>query len=227
MAEELYALTKQDVEVLRRMLSLENDILRLLNPNNPTVRANRERPNLVGILLDDLFSGGSVEMAILEYEVTNEIQRVILRGEVTGGTFTLTFSGKETGAIPFNATQAEFRNALEALDNINPGDVSVSAFNGQWIIEFTGQYAATDVALVTLNITNLSGESKGSTVNVGKWVDSGRTVTVHGVIPVGDPTPLIKGATAVAIPFPRIGYGLIAVECRNFGPLAVNGGGIY
>lgn len=45
----------------------------------------------------------------------------------TGGTFTLKVNGETTEAIAFNATAATIQAALEALDGIEPGDVTAVA----------------------------------------------------------------------------------------------------
>lgn len=87
----------------------------------------------------------------------NEQQEVTI-GSQTGGTFTLTFDGQETGNIDFDATSGEVQTALEALSNIASGDVVVTG-SGPWIVEFQGTYEGTDVALMTIDGTNLTGGS--------------------------------------------------------------------
>lgn len=80
----------------------------------------------------------------------NEKQFVRILGTATGGTFTLTFDGATTGAIAYNASAATVQSALEALSNIASGDVSVSgSAGGPWTVEFTGNYANSDVVLMT------------------------------------------------------------------------------
>lgn len=54
---------------------------------------------------------------------TPEVQRVTITGTPTGGTFTLTFGGQTTGPIAYNATAATVQAALEALSNVDPGDI--------------------------------------------------------------------------------------------------------
>lgn len=54
---------------------------------------------------------------------TAEVQTVTITGAPTGGTFTLTFNGQTTAAIPYNATAAQVQSALEALSTIVPGDI--------------------------------------------------------------------------------------------------------
>jgi hypothetical protein len=91
----------------------------------------------------------------------NEIQRVVLAGPPTGGTFTLTFSGQTTGNIAFNANAATITTALEALSNIAPGDVTVTGTDARdFTVEFKQAYAGSDVPLMTGNGANLTGGAK-------------------------------------------------------------------
>lgn len=55
-----------------------------------------------------------------------EVQTVTITGGPTGGSFTLTFDGQTTAAIPYNAAAADVRTALEALSNLAVGDVTTS-----------------------------------------------------------------------------------------------------
>jgi hypothetical protein len=97
---------------------------------------------------------------------TNEVQGVAITGSPTGGTFTLTWSGQTTAAIPYNATAAQVKTALVALSNIGPGDVDVTGgpLPGTGVsVTFKGQYIGTDVAAMTKNAGGLTG---GSTPDV-------------------------------------------------------------
>jgi hypothetical protein len=83
---------------------------------------------------------------------TNEVQTVTITGTPTGGTFTLTFNGQTTGNIVYNAAAAVAKTALDALSNINVGDVTVGGGPGPgtpYTVTFTGQYASTNVAQMT------------------------------------------------------------------------------
>jgi hypothetical protein len=83
----------------------------------------------------------------------NEVQTVTLaNAPAAGSTFTLNFSrpapdsdSATTAAIPYNATTGEVQEALEALSNIEPGDVAIGGSPESWSIEFTGRFADTDV----------------------------------------------------------------------------------
>jgi hypothetical protein len=83
---------------------------------------------------------------------TNEVQTVTITGTPTGGSFTLTYNGQTTAAIAYNATSVAVRTALEALSNINAGDVTTGGgpLPGTAVtVTFTGQYAATNVNAMT------------------------------------------------------------------------------
>jgi hypothetical protein len=60
----------------------------------------------------------------------NEVQAITMPGAVSGGTFTLGFGplvgGQTTGAIAWNATAAQVKTALEALSNVQTGEVNTA-----------------------------------------------------------------------------------------------------
>lgn len=89
-----------------------------------------------------------------------EVQNVTITGSPTGGTFTLTFDGQTTAGIVYNATPAQVKTALEALSNINPGDVITAGTNlptGPVSVTFAGQYAGVNVPQMTGNAASLTG----------------------------------------------------------------------
>ena len=95
----------------------------------------------------------------------SEVQTVTITGGPTGGTYTLTFSGQTTAAIPYNATAAQVKTALEALSNIDPGDVAVSGGphpGTPIVVTFGGQYMGDDEPQMT---------ASGSEVLAGFLVD--------------------------------------------------------
>jgi hypothetical protein len=82
-------------------------------------------------------------------------------GEPTGGTYTLTFDGDETGLIQWDATIAEVELALEAIDSIPNGSVAVTAeitdyTDGDLIFTFSGDLEGVQDDMV-LDATNLTG----------------------------------------------------------------------
>jgi hypothetical protein len=73
--------------------------------------------------------------------------------DATGGTFTPTVAGEATDAVAFDATAAQLQAALEANDNIAPGDVVVTGGPGgtaAYVIEWKGAYAGGNDPAVTV-----------------------------------------------------------------------------
>lgn len=87
----------------------------------------------------------------------NEVQTVTL-SNATGGTFTLSFGGQETGNIPYDALASEVEEALEALSTIGEGNVDVSGSSGgPFAVTFIRDLGNQDVALMEADESNLTG----------------------------------------------------------------------
>lgn len=71
---------------------------------------------------------------------TSEVQSIAVNGTPTGGTYTLTFNGDTTTALAFNANAAAIQAALEGLDDIASGDVTVTG-TGPYVVTFGGRWA--------------------------------------------------------------------------------------
>jgi hypothetical protein len=67
---------------------------------------------------DEIFLDGTPVSGV------NEVQRITITGNPTGGTFTLTWNGQTTAAMFFNAMATQVQVALEALSNIGVGEVA-------------------------------------------------------------------------------------------------------
>ena len=78
---------------------------------------------------------------------SSEVQLVTVAG--TAGSFRLTFIGQQTAAIPYNATAAAVRGALEVLSNIGVGNVTVTGTPGNYTVTFTGTLALIDLPPMT------------------------------------------------------------------------------
>jgi hypothetical protein len=94
------------------------------------------------------------------YNATDEVQTVTITGSPTGGTFTLTFDGQTTAAIAYNAAASAVQTALVALSNVETGEATVAGGPGPgtaWTVTFSGQYAGTDVPVMTADGTSLTG----------------------------------------------------------------------
>ncbi|KAA0139974.1 hypothetical protein FYZ48_08595 [Gimesia chilikensis] len=134
------------------------------NPAGPLISVNPTGLLLVAPTVTTITEGTS----------DNEVQEVSISGAPTGGTFTLTFDGETTGSIAYNATADVIITALEALGNINPGDVMVrgDALTG-FEIEYVGVLASVNVPLILADGSGLTGGTSPAittkTTNVGGY----------------------------------------------------------
>ena len=108
----------------------------------------------------------SVEQLTPAVPARNEQQRITLQGSPTGGTFTLSFSGNTTSAIPFDATSSTVQASLQSLASIGSGNVIVTGpAGGPWLVEFSGTLADANQSAMTGNGASLTGGgSQGLTV---------------------------------------------------------------
>jgi len=91
---------------------------------------------------------------------TNEVQTITITGTPTGGTFTLTYDGQTTAAIAYNAAAAAVQSALEALSNIDSGDVACAGgpLPGSAVtVTFQNSLGGQNVDLLTANGAALTG----------------------------------------------------------------------
>lgn len=104
---------------------------------------------------------------------TNEVQRISISGSPTGGSFTITFGGETTAAIPYNATAGQVLAALLALPGFVYGDLATSGgpFPGTPVdITFQGRYSGMNVAGLTTTDSLTGGSTpatSGSTTTPG------------------------------------------------------------
>jgi hypothetical protein len=88
--------------------------------------------------------------------------------DATGGTFTLTYSGQETGPLAFDLAGASLRAALEALGRIGAGNVAVSGPDGgPFELRFGGELIGKNV-----DVVEPDGEALDGTVAVTTEVPS-------------------------------------------------------
>jgi hypothetical protein len=128
----------------------------------------------------------------------NEVQRLTITGDPTGGTFTLDFLSQDTAAINFDAVAADVQAALEDLPNVDPGDITVTGGPGPgtpFTFTFGGNYAYQDVAQMTVTPAFTGGTAPAAavtTITVG-----GRTLKtadgVTGYTTIGDPVARYAG----------------------------------
>jgi hypothetical protein len=99
----------------------------------------------------------SVVLGAASLPAVNEIQVVTLRNAPSGGNFTLTYDGQETGNIAYNASASAVDTALEALSNVASGEVTVTgSAGGPYNIQFTGGKAGTVQNLIEADASGLT-----------------------------------------------------------------------
>lgn len=134
-----------------------------------------------------------------------EVQTVSITGGPTGGTFTLSLAGETTAAIAYNATAAQVEAALEALSNVNVGDVAVTGGPGPataWVVTFGGDFAGDNVPQMTTSGTNLTGGTTPA-VAVATTTGGGSAVANGLEVPEGflwDTIRVLAGATNLGAP---------------------------
>lgn len=130
---------------------------------------------------------------------SSEVQTISVTGSPTGGTFTLTYGGQTTAAIPYNASLAAVQAALQALPNIGSGFEGLSPLSGyqtypggvvvtgtpgtSYVVTFQGALANLNVPAITATPSLTGGTSPSVSV-----AQTTQGVTAHypnGYIPSG------------------------------------------
>jgi hypothetical protein len=119
--------------------------------------------------------------------VFSEVQTITVSG--TSGTFTLTFNGQTTGALPFNVpasggsgATASVQNALSALSTVGSGNVTVTGNNGgPFTVTFKGTLAGTNQPQITGAGTGGASVTT-ATVQDGGQADINGNVTNSGTV---------------------------------------------
>jgi hypothetical protein len=107
----------------------------------------------------------------------NEIQRVTCKADA--GTFTLTFRGKTTDRIPFNAKSADLQNYIEALPTIGEGNTKIVMYGAQacidsgtsWTVEFLQNFGSLPLMVPDKRKLLYTNSLTTSTITVVKLVD--------------------------------------------------------
>jgi len=126
---------------------------------------------------------------------SNEKQTITITGSPTGGSFTLDFGSGTPATVAWNATAAQVQTALESLSTIGVGDVSCSGGDlpdNPVVVEFTGNLAATDVDMLTIDTSGLTGGSSPS----GSVTETNKGKAVQGVLG-GDATATLENGRIV------------------------------
>lgn len=109
-----------------------------------------------------------------------EAQTVTITGTPTGGTFTLTWDGQTTSAIPYNATAAQVQSALRALSNMPESGVTVTGGPGPGTAFTVTFYDGANVAQMTASAAGLTGGTSPA-VNVATATAGGTASFVRAV----------------------------------------------
>ena len=101
------------------------------------------------------------------------------------GTFTATFKGQTTTAIAYNADAATILAALEALSNVDAGDVAVTKPASDFLITFIGRKGAQPIALTTeFSTVGTAGCTATSTLDRA-GINGNNKITVVEAVPAG------------------------------------------
>ena len=96
------------------------------------------------------------------------VQVVTITAE--GGTFTLTYSGQQTGPLAFDLTAAALRVALEELPRIGTGNVEVSGPDGgPFELRFGGALEGRNIEVVEPDDEGLDGSARVTTLVPSPW----------------------------------------------------------
>lgn len=98
---------------------------------------------------------------------TNAVQTVTITGTPTGGSITLTYEGRTTAAIAFDAAASAVQAALIALDVFASGDVVGSGGpfpDSAVVLTFGGNYAKVPVSVITATSALTGGTSPAVSV---------------------------------------------------------------
>ncbi|MBA2227575.1 sialidase family protein, partial [Thermogemmata fonticola] len=153
----------------------------------------------------------------------SEVQTVTLGGS-SSGSFTLTFEGHSTSALPFGATAAQVESALNALPSIGGvgGRVSVSRTGNVLTIAFDDVLAGADQPALS------AAGSGGTTATVatvrdgygGTIVASGAQLQIRGNLTVAGESLILQGSG------PTLADAPTAIPTRwvSLGPAPINNG---
>lgn len=124
---------------------------------------------------------------------TSEVQTITI--DATGGTFTISFDGETTTALAYNASAATVQAALEALSNIDPGDVTVALATLVYTITFAGKYRQLNVPALTTGAGSLTGGASTATVATGTAGENLGRRAIRGFLWGDTPEDLVTDAT--------------------------------
>ena len=121
----------------------------------------------------------------------NEVQTLTWTTAPNTGSFTLCFSlggNQLTAPLYHNVKAAQIKAALEALSNIEAGDITVTGWSGNWIVTFGGTLAATPVPELSIeSATTLAYTISAGTITIEETTEGGGINEVQLVKSAGEP----------------------------------------
>jgi hypothetical protein len=84
----------------------------------------------------------------------NEIQTLTVTDGAAADAFTVSYAGQTTASVAWDVSAENLKTALEALSNIDPGDVAVTEAGGVYTVVFQGALAETNVDEMTATPTD-------------------------------------------------------------------------
>lgn len=147
------------------------------------------------------------KVGVYEPAGTAEVQTLTESGTITGGTYTLVYDGLTTANIAFNATAAAVQAALEALANVEPGEIVVTGGpvdTTPLTLTFAGGKQGNQPQ-ITANVGNLTGTTPGitaatTTPGVAGSIDGrGTSANIVGILDTFLPWHLMERDVEVAV----------------------------
>jgi subtilisin-like proprotein convertase family protein len=133
-------------------------LVELIAPNNgPTFTLSKNEPgaNFPNTVFDDQAATS------IAARLSSLVQTISV--DATGGSFTISFEGVTTAALPWNAAASLVQNTLQNLPAIGAGNISVSQSGKVYTLTFSPS-VFTAPPLVTVNSSQLTGNSHTATV---------------------------------------------------------------
>lgn len=153
---------------------------------------------------------------------TNEVQTIEVTGSPTGGTYTLTFDGQTTTALAYNANAAAILAALEALSNVDAGDLTVTGTN-PFTVTFIGKLGGANQSQLTSTPALTGGSTPTvahatSTPGVAGATDGRQTAAnIVGICNTILPWQLVEGDREVAVVYDADVYQANCIELNAAG----------
>ena len=167
--------------------------------------------------------------------LASAMQILSVGGNPTGGTFTLSFGGQTSPAIPFNATAAQVQAALQTMPSIGAGNVVCGGGPlpaTAVTVTFIGALAFRAQAVITLGANSLTGGASPAPaiapMTQGALVTDVQTLSVSGSPTAGSFALSFAGQTTAPIPFnataAQVQAALSALPNIGVGSIVCGGG---